>query len=275
MTVIVLTSVTGAPGTTTATVALALQWPRPCLVVEADVVGGSSILAGFLRGSVPHDRGLVDLAMAHRRGHLSEGLHRISIPLGASPTARLIPGLTGPEQVPTAQALWEPLVVALRGLEQAGIDVLVDAGRLGAVGAPTPLIREADLTLVVTRSALPALPPLPGRVRLVREELERSSRAAGLVGLLVIGPDRPYSNRELSTFAGAPVLAPLAWDPVAAGLFSAGHTESRAGTFVGRKRIINRSAFYTSVNAAIDRIVAAHRQHVSALAPILPSGGVA
>jgi len=147
VTLVVLTSATGAPGTTTTTLAMALQWPRPCLVVEADMSGGSSILAGYHRGTVPHDRGLVDLAMAHRRGLLAEGLHRVSIPLGDSTTARLIPGLTGPEQVPTAQALWEPLTIALRGLEQVGVDVLVDAGRLGTVGGPSPLVREAGVAL--------------------------------------------------------------------------------------------------------------------------------
>lgn len=45
MAVITVTSANGAPGVTTTALALALAWPRPCLLVEADVAGGSSILA--------------------------------------------------------------------------------------------------------------------------------------------------------------------------------------------------------------------------------------
>ena len=50
MALIVLTSASGSPGVTTSAVGLALTWPRPALLVEADPTGGSSVLAGYLRG---------------------------------------------------------------------------------------------------------------------------------------------------------------------------------------------------------------------------------
>ena len=50
MAVIVMTSAAGAPGTTTAALTMALQWPRRCLLVEADPAG-SSLVPGWLGGA--------------------------------------------------------------------------------------------------------------------------------------------------------------------------------------------------------------------------------
>jgi Mrp family chromosome partitioning ATPase len=46
MSVIVLTSASGSPGVSTTAVGLALSWPGPVLLVEADPTGGSAVLAG-------------------------------------------------------------------------------------------------------------------------------------------------------------------------------------------------------------------------------------
>lgn len=64
MALIGLTSARGAPGVTTTALGMALHWHRPVLLVEADASGGSAILAGYLRGTVAHDRGLRDVAVA-------------------------------------------------------------------------------------------------------------------------------------------------------------------------------------------------------------------
>jgi len=58
MAVLALTSAKGAPGVSTAALAMTLLWPRPALLLEADPTGGSSVLAGYLRGTVDHSRGL-------------------------------------------------------------------------------------------------------------------------------------------------------------------------------------------------------------------------
>ena len=42
MAVIALTSASGSPGVTTTALGLALLWPRPVLLVEADPTGGSA-----------------------------------------------------------------------------------------------------------------------------------------------------------------------------------------------------------------------------------------
>ena len=51
MALIVLTSAAGSPGVTTTAVGLALTWPRPVLLVEADPTGGSAVLAGYFRAA--------------------------------------------------------------------------------------------------------------------------------------------------------------------------------------------------------------------------------
>ena len=66
MAVIVLASASGAPGVTTTALGLALVWPRPVVLVDADPVGGSAILAGFCKGTEPHNDAMIRLALAHR-----------------------------------------------------------------------------------------------------------------------------------------------------------------------------------------------------------------
>ena len=47
MPVFTIASVSGSLGVTTLAVGLALTWPRPVVLVEADPSGGSAILAGY------------------------------------------------------------------------------------------------------------------------------------------------------------------------------------------------------------------------------------
>lgn len=47
---------------TTTALGLAMSWPRPVLLVEADPTGRSGLLAGFFRGSREYDGGLIELA---------------------------------------------------------------------------------------------------------------------------------------------------------------------------------------------------------------------
>ncbi|MCB0909871.1 MAG: hypothetical protein KDB63_22470, partial [Nocardioidaceae bacterium] len=64
MAVVALASASGSPGVTTTSLGLALAWPRPVLLVEADPTGGSGILAGFFRGLREYDAGLVEVALS-------------------------------------------------------------------------------------------------------------------------------------------------------------------------------------------------------------------
>ena len=52
MAVVSVFSVGGAPGVTVSSLGLALSWPRPVLLVDANPNAGSAVLAGYLRGWV-------------------------------------------------------------------------------------------------------------------------------------------------------------------------------------------------------------------------------
>lgn len=156
MAVIALTSVTGAPGVTTTALGLALAWHRPTLIVEADAAPGSSILAGYCRGVLPHDQGLIDVALAAGLGEpLAEAIagHVIGLPGGL----RLLAGPATAAQVGSLGPLWEPLGAVLRDMDTLGMDVIVDAGRIGAAHGPLDLLRQADLVCALLRSDLPSI----------------------------------------------------------------------------------------------------------------------
>jgi hypothetical protein len=250
MTVLALTSARGAPGVSTAALAMTLLWPRAALLVEADPVGGSSVLAGYLRGTVEHSRGLLELALAHRHDQLAQTLWSQTVPLtpntdpspaqadSAQPAGPagsagrwLLPGLSDAMQAPSLSGLWGPFARLLAGLEHAGVDVIIDAGRLGAAHAPTTLLQQADLVLLVLGSSLPAVAAARARVAALRAELLATGATADVglagVGLLLVGEGRPYTGREIAASLGLPVVAALAWDPASAEVLAAGAEPGR------------------------------------------------
>ncbi|WP_245934253.1 hypothetical protein [Branchiibius hedensis] len=122
--------------------------------------------------------------------------------------------------------MWGPLAGALRALERNGQDVIVDAGRLGLDGAPTPLMLNADLTLLTMRTNLPALSGARSWAQTLREEFEQIGSLPRL-GTLLVGEGQPYSAREVRKVLELPVTATLPWDPPAAAVFSVGANRPR------------------------------------------------
>lgn len=251
MAVIALASAKGSPGVTTTAVALTLIWPRPVLLVEADVSGSSSILAGYFGGRVRHDRGLVDLAAAHRQGRLSTGVRDSAISIGDSGNAKFLPGLINSAQVSTVAQLWEPLAVVLRGMDANGVDVIVDAGRLGVAGGPAALLREADATVLVLRTDLPAIAAARARAGVLREDL--TSRGAGedAAWALLVGEDQPFGRREVREHTGLPVAASIDWDPSAAQVVSHGKAPASEKKFSGSKFVRSTHAAVTQLDSII------------------------
>lgn len=216
---------TGSPGVTTLTVGLGLVWPRPVLVVEADPTGGSGILAGYFRGQVPHTGGLIELAMAQRQGRVADELPQQLLDLPGS-QAKLLPGSRSHTQAASLVPLWPVLLEALRDLDATGQDVLVDAGRLGLEGSPRPFMVGSDVTLLLTRSTLPALMAASSWAETLREETAGTPTRLGLV---VVGEGQPYSGREVAEALRVPLVATLPWDRRSAAVLSRGR-----GTF-GRR----------------------------------------
>jgi len=120
--------------------------------------------------------------------------------------------------------VWEPLADELLGLGRAGLDVLVDAGRLGLEWFPTPLLSRSTISLLVSRCSLPAV----ATARVWTPWLvELAQQSAVNIGLCLIGPGQPYPASEVGRYLKLRPLATLPADPAGARVFSEGASVSR------------------------------------------------
>ncbi|MGC3995155.1 MAG: hypothetical protein QM779_13745 [Propionicimonas sp.] len=219
MSVLLLTSAGHAPGVTALGVALAVTWPEPVLFVDANREPDQTVLAGHLQGSDPGGRGLGGLLQAHReRRPLAACLDAMTVPL-ADGGRDFLPGFSHPGMVALFGPAWTELA---RALEDAGRTVLVDAGRITPDGLPPALVAASSGVAVVTGSRLVDLAAL-------RLYLPLVVAAAGeeRVGLVVVGPGRPYGSGEIGHRFGVPVWGKVAWQPVEAGVFASGEPAPR------------------------------------------------
>lgn len=229
MAVVVLTSGPGAPGVTTTALGLALTWPRDVLLADCDREPAQAVLAGFLRGTAEPGRGLGAITRLHRENRpLAPELLRHSVPLTTDGprTRRLLPGFSVPGAVRLFDGAWPELADAFAALDEQGMDVLVDAGDVGCDGLPASLLARADAVCFVTRTGLRSL----AAARLYLGVL--SAQLADLpvdkpLGLVLVGPDRPYSSREVSSQFGVETWAEIGWDPRQAEVLSDGAPSPR------------------------------------------------
>jgi len=237
MAVITLTSASGAPGVSTTALALAMSWPRPVLLVEADPSGGNGILSGFLRGTAEYAAGLIELRLSPL--DVEDALRDVVRTL--TPNVSYVCGVRSHTQATALRELWEPLGQVLAGLDANGQDVIVDAGRLGLAGSPQALLDHADLTLLVTRTSLPAL----AAARSWAETALDRSTGWQSPGVLVVGAGAPYGVREVSKVLGLRVIADLPDDPESAAVYHRGAAPPRR---------FETGRYYRGVAAAVEAI---------------------
>ncbi|MPV35963.1 P-loop NTPase family protein [Georgenia subflava] len=237
MAVITLCSAAGAPGVTTSTVGLAMCWPRPVLILEADPRGSSGLLAGFLGGMREYETGLVELALSPL--DTSDALRDAVRPLTGD--VSFVAGTRSHTQATGLNDLWGPLAEALADLEKTGTDVLIDAGPLGFPGSPEPLLTLVDLTLIVTRTHLPAVVA----ARSWTEAMRMSSPTWQQPGLLLVGEGQPYTAKEVTKVLDLPVVASITDDPDSAAVYHRAETPPRKFT---------TSPFIRSLHAGADAI---------------------
>lgn len=214
MALIALASASGSPGVTTTALGLALLWPRPALLVEADPTGGSGLLAGYFRGARDHP-GLIELALT--ASNLGDALTDVVQHIDGTRVS-FVAGTRSHTQASALRDLWEPLAETLVELESTGQDVIVDAGRLGLNGSPTALLDSADLVVLVSRTSLPAIAAL----RSWAETFERPPMDWHQSGLVLVGAGQPYSSSDVATAVGLPVVGTLADDAESAAVFYRG-----------------------------------------------------
>ncbi len=235
MAVIAVASASGSPGVTTTGLGLALVWPAPVVLVDADPVGGSALLAGYFHGTVADTDAMVTLVLAHRDGRLAEALPGVLIGVPGT-LVSVLPGPRSHAQAGSLASLWPALLVELQALRETGQDVIVDVGRLGMVGSPRSLIAAADLALLLVRSDLPAL---AAARQWATEWAQFAADGTGpaSAGVVLVGPGRPYSAREVARVLPLPVLGTVAWDPASAAVFSRGD-QPRGRWWASRDRLV-------------------------------------
>ncbi len=259
MTLVVLASASGAPGVSSAVLGLALAWPRPVLLVEADPTGGSTILAGWLHGHPPHHRGLLNLAMVQTHGSLAEAIPEVVVRLPGT-SVDVVPAVRSHTQAVAVAPLWPGLAATLAGMDATGVDVLVDAGRLGMQHAPVPVVQAADLMLLTSRATLPAVSAARGWARDLRERFQAVG-APENAGALLVGPGHTFGAGEVAQVLDLPLVATLPWDPRTARALHLGETSRRlrTGPLTRALRVAAQR---------IDRLAAANRARLATAAPI-------
>ncbi|KPH98727.1 hypothetical protein OV450_5598 [Actinobacteria bacterium OV450] len=227
MTVIALAGGLGAPGVTTAAMALLLGWPLPpehrVVLAEADPDGGA-ILPGALQGTLDNSHGLRNLAVASRQGQLSEAFWRqlVDITDAGSRDRLVLPGLYDPAHASAMEPVWRPLSKLFTGIEAHGHDVIVDLGRRGAFGPSAVLAQSADAVLVVARCTLRSLQSAQVRLEALRESLGGTTE----LGILLVD-EGPFSKEEVRKHLGVGVTAVLPWRPREAAVLSDGAEQPR------------------------------------------------
>src|SRR5687768_10756897 len=166
MTLVVVASAKGAPGVTTATVALAALTPG-AIVADLDPDGGDIALRYRREDDTPLDPdvGLLSLAASLRRDHTEAVSQTESVDEHLQVTAGgldVLLGVSGPEQAVGLGPLWAPLARALAG---TGRTVFADCGRLGPASPAMPVLMQADAVLLLARAELEELAHLRERLR--------------------------------------------------------------------------------------------------------------
>ncbi|MEV0005954.1 hypothetical protein AB0H28_27215 [Micromonospora sp. NPDC050980] len=203
---VMLASVSGAPGVSTAAVGLSALWPnRPGLLVEVDPCGG--VLAA--RFSVPQEPGLAALAAAARHGLPAVGPAQFvqALPLGV----HAVVGAGAAETAAGAVSVLAGQPETLAGLAPV---VIADAGRLYPGSPAQAMVSRVDALVLVTAGETEHLDHLDTRLAALRTDARTSQ-----VGVAVVGKCA-YEPQEISGRLGVPVWAHLPTDRWGAAVLS-------------------------------------------------------
>ena len=206
----------GAPGVTTSSLAIAAEWPRAAVVVDADPSGGD-IAAGLGRAAWPEGCHLLELVARCRTEPLDAALRGLVVRAGDHAPLALA-GLGSP-----AQAGVVPWASIGRGLARlATVDVVCDLGRYLHGAGSRELLDVCDRVVVVTRSTLPAV---RATARLL--DLLGGGPLGTRTGVLVVAPGRPYAAEEIAAGCQTSLVGELPDDPRTAAVWSHGTAAGR------------------------------------------------
>ena len=214
MALIVVAADKGAPGVTTAAVALAAVWPRPVLLAECDPAGGDLIyrLPAASGSRLDPRRGLLSLAISARRGgHPGQVWEHAQKLRGG---LDVLVGVANAEQGAGLDLMWDQVGAALAALPEA--DVIADCGRLGADGRAYDLLARADAVILVTRATWATWCGCGTGRGAIDAAIRGHGGLPGRVGALVIADYKHFGPalaevRQVLSAAGCPVASSAAW----------------------------------------------------------------
>jgi MinD-like ATPase involved in chromosome partitioning or flagellar assembly len=190
MALIAIASDKGAPGVTTAALALAAVWPRPVLLAECDPAGGDLVyrFPAADGGHLDPRRGVLSLAVVARRGMQPQQVweHTQKLPGGLD----VLAGVTNAEQGAGLSLLWGPIGKILAALPQA--DVIADCGRLGADGPLYDLLAEATTVVLVTKVHVADVIRLRDRAAAFAAAAASRGRRGFGVGVVVVADHKKF-----------------------------------------------------------------------------------
>lgn len=245
MSVFAFTACTGTPGVTTATLATAVHWDRPVLVIEADVSNVGAMMTGFFRGGLDLPAGMHQVSLATSRHALtaealldpdlgiSIPVHALApmrtMPIPALPAGHrmwVIPGYRDLAIIDGVHTLWQRLPALFASLHERGIDVLLDLGRLSRDDARFPLLDGADQVVVLAATTMTDLNRLHKRIRLpdLEPRVHRGGNRYGL--LLTRAPAEAVAPTEFAK-AVLPLVGTVPFDPLGAAVFAHGREDTR------------------------------------------------
>jgi MinD-like ATPase involved in chromosome partitioning or flagellar assembly len=225
MALIAIASDKGAPGVTTAALALAAVWPRPVLLAECDPAGGDLVyrFPAVGGGHLDPRRGVLSLAVVARRGMQPHQVWEHAQKLHGG--LDVLAGVTNAEQGAGLSLLWGPIGKALASLPQA--DVIADCGRLGADGPLYDLLAEATTVVLVTKVHVADVIRLRDRAAAFAAAAQIRGRRNFGVGVVVVADHKRFraSLGEVQHVLGqanapATVLGGIAHDTKGADLLS-------------------------------------------------------
>ncbi len=202
----------GAPGVTTAAVALAAVWPRRGVVAECDPSGADLVLRLVNTDGRPlaQDRGMLSLATAVGSNAVDLALsdHLQTVAGGLD----VLVGPPSPRHAAALDSLWPALGVHLAAAEDC--DVLADCGRLTPPTVALQLEAGARLLVLVARATTAGV----AHLRPILTHLDQRGLSAKLVVLPVTDDRRRVRDevtevvRQLCGGIPAAVVGPLALD---------------------------------------------------------------
>jgi hypothetical protein len=195
MTLVAVAADKGAPGVTTASLALAAVWPRPVLLAECDAAGGDLFyrLPAADGGRLDPQLGLLSLAVAARRGIQPHQVWRHTQKLHGG--LDILTGLVNAEQAGGLVSLWGAVGKLLADMPE--VDVIADCGRLGADGPFYDLLAHSSAVVLVARVTLADVVRLRDRVIALSQGLASRRGSSVPVGVVVVA-DRKNFKRHIA-----------------------------------------------------------------------------